>query len=220
MYRLIISICIFSIASQVVKGQNILHKSDHTHRVIISTGIDPSWNASLCYQRNVGVNLSVLTAYAEWEASVVRPGIRNWDANLGAVIPLFNRNNFHLLTDPSVSMSRIETRNFNSFGVLAGNEIAAGFFKDESYFSFLFAYNQILASYLSPSDFYRTTFFEDAQRSWYSSTGGYFQFGISAGLTFIQKHDIFIELKIPLKEDLGGFGGSPAHINLGYGYRI
>lgn len=220
MYRVIIHMFICLIASQFAQGQNNVSISDYSQRIIVSTGIDPSWNVSFAYQRNLRVNKRVITSYGELEASVVRPGIRNWDAYMGAIIPLFAINSFHLLTDPCFSLGRLETRNFDSFSMLLGNEVAAGFFKERKYFSFLIAYNRIIATHISHSDFYREAFFEDAQNGWYRSTGGYFQFGISGGFTLGSKHELFMELKIPLTEEFGGFGGSPAHINLGYGYRI
>lgn len=220
MYKMIIHMLFCLLASQFVQGQNIPSTGDYSHRVIVSTGIDPSWNLSLNYQRNVNLHSRMLIAYGEWEASVVRPGFRNWDTNLGAVIPLLKKGNFNLLTDPYLSFGRLETRNFNSLSVLLGNEVSAGFFNEKKYVAFLFAYNKILATHLAHSAYYRDTFFEDSRDAWYSSTGGYFQFGISWGFTFGSRHDLFMEIKIPVNESFGGFGGSPAHINLGYGYRI
>lgn len=210
----------FLLASHYAVGQNTLHNSDYSQRYLVGTGIDPSWNVSFSYQRIVNLNGNTFTAYGEWEASVVRPGFKNCDGNLGAVISLLRKNNFHVLTDPYFSLGRLETRNFKSLSTLVGNEVSAGFFKVNKYITLLVSYNRILATHLEHSNFYRETFFEDARDAWYRSTGGFFQFGLGGGFTFNSKHDIFIEFKIPVTERFGGFGGSPAHLNLGYGIRI
>jgi hypothetical protein len=222
MKRFFIVIILFNCLASNILAQNIINYSETKQRVLLRTGIDPSWNLVLSYQRNVKLNNmnKAITAYGEWKASVVRPGLNNWDANFGGIIPLFKKNNFVIINDLYGSLGKLKTRNFNSFDFLLGDRINIGFFKEKSYFAFTTEYNKFLLTHLTHTDYYRNTFYEDAKDGWYKSTGGYFQFGFTGGFTFNKKFDLYAEIKLPLTEKFDSYNGSPFHINLGFGYRF
>jgi len=207
---------------QDVFSQNIINNSYSKQRILLRTGIDPSLNIAITYQRNLKLKFlnNEITSYGEWKASVVRFGVQNWDMNIGGIIPIYKKNNFLIINDLYGSLGKLKTKNFDAWGILLGDRINIGFYTEKHYFALLAEYNKNLLTHLLHTDFYRRTFYEDADDGWYKSTGGFFQFGFAGGWTMRKKYDLYIELKYPITEKFDSFGGSPFNINLGLGFRF
>lgn len=204
-------------AQTVIFNDNTIQNS-----VYIRTGIEPASMFSSGYQRNLnpGFLKQTITAFAEWNVSAFRFSPKNSEIKIGGIAPLYQKSSFKIVNNLNLSAGSVSTRHFDSKKFAAADEIAFGFYKPIWFIALTAEYEKIYLNYIKHTDFYRENYYEDAVDGWYKGAGGMFQFGLEVGRTFSQKYDAHIELKVPFTEAFNSYGGSPAHINLGLGYRF
>lgn len=206
-----------------VSAQTIINKDTvHNSRAYLRFGIDPSTVIAFGYQRNImtGFSMYPVTAYAEWKVSATRFAIKNSELKIGSILPVFGKGSFMIVNILNFSVGSDATSNFNSKKFAAADKIAFGFYKKTWFIATTAGYEKILLNHIENTEFYKTTYYEDAKDGWYKGAGGSFQFGIEGGGTFKKKYDLHLEIKKPYTEKFNSYGGSPFHVNLGLGYRF
>ena len=81
-------------------------------------------------------------------------------------------------------------------------------------------YEKNFVNKLTHTQTFRDQYYEGAVDGWYKGGGGTFQFGVAGGMTFMEKVDVHLEIKLPVTEKFNNYAGSPLHVNLGLGYRF
>jgi len=205
-----------------LSAQTIVNDSPTENRAYLRLGIEPTTMATFGYQRNfkVGFLNRNVTSYAEWGTSMYRFSYNNSELKLGAILVVIEKRSFKVVNNLNLSAGSVTTHNFESKKFAAGDEIAAGFYKQTWFIATTVEYEKIYLNRIEHTEFYRTTYYEDAEDGWYKGAGGMFQFGIEGGGTIKGMYDIHLEIKMPFTERLNSYGGSPLHVNLGFGYRF
>jgi hypothetical protein len=218
----VIVVSVFFLAGLLpLPGQTIIsNDSIHSNRAYIKPGIDPGTVITFGYERKLGLMVleNHLVTYAEWNASAIDFG--NSELKIGGILPVYEKGNFRIVNNLNLSAATLATKHFDSKKFALGDEVALGFYKTKWFFALTAEYEKVFLNYLEHSDFFRETYYEDAVDGWYKGGGGNFQFGFEIGRTFIDKLDVHLEMKVPFTEKFNSLGGSPAHINLGIGYRF
>jgi hypothetical protein len=125
-----------------------------------------------------------------------------------------------IVNNVNLSAGGVTTKNFISKKFAVGDEAAFGFYKKRWFIVATAEYEKIYLNRIEHTEFYRTTYYEDAKDGWYKGAGGMFQFGLEGGRTIKGKYDIYLEIKLPFTEKFNNYGGSPFHVNIGLGYRF
>ena len=221
MKYLITAIMMFAAMNQL-SAQTIINDSPTENRAYLRVGIEPTTMITFGYQRNFNVGFlnRNVTSYAEWGTSMVRFGFSNSELKIGGILLVFEKGSFKVVNNLSLSAGSVTTKNFDSKKFAAGDEVAVGFYKMSWFIATTVEYEKIYLNRIEHSEFYRTTYYEDAEDGWYKGAGGMFQFGIEGGGTIKGKYDIHLEIKMPFTEKFNSYGGSPFHVNLGLGYRF
>ncbi len=221
MKAIITSLVLFAIVFQL-SGQTIINDSPTNNRAYLRYGIEPTTMLAFGYQRNLDVSILSTrpSIYAEWNSSFFRFGFKNSELKSGAIIPVFQYNNFKMVNNLGFSVGSTTNKSFESTKFAISDEIAIGLYKTKWFIAGTAEYEKIFRNHIEHTDFYRITYYEDARDGWYKGAGGAFQFGIEGGRTFKQRVDLHGEFKIPVTEKFNAYGGSPAHVNLGIGYRF
>lgn len=219
---LIISIVLLIDVNQLSAQTIINNDSVNKNRAYIRVGIEPATMLTLGYQRNLrpGFLKQPITAFGEWSVSAFRFSIKNSEFKTGGILPVFEKGNFKIVNNLNLSVGSVKTSHFNSKKFAIADEVAIGFYKKKWFFATTVEYEKILLNHIKNTDFYRETYYEDANDGWYKGAGGMFQFGIEGGRTFYEKYDVHLELKMPFTEKFNFYGGSPFHVNLGLAYRF
>lgn len=223
MKRLIYIIITITQVVTSLYGQNIINNdTENLNRLYIRAGIDPASILTFGYQRNMNPKFlkQTITAFAEWNVSAFKFSPENSELKIGGIFMLFQKGGFKIVNNFNISAGSLSTRHFYSKKFALADEIAFGFYKRNWFFAATTEYEKIFLNHLKHTDFYRTTYYEEAVDGWYKGAGGMFQFGIEGGITVKQKYDIHLEIKAPFTERFNGYGGSPFHMNLGLGYRL
>ena len=203
-----------------LRAQDNLRTDGMENLVYIGTGIEPTWDLTLGYQRPMKIGRCTMYPYAEWHPSVVRFGFRNWNSKLGMRYRVIQKGAFAVINNTLLSPGRVETRNFNSFKIAISDRILIGLFDPRKYLAFSAEYKKIVLSHIHHTAYYREVFYEDAHDGWYKSTGGMVQFGLEGGFSIGNRWSATIDLKMPLTEKFTGYGGSPANINILIAYKL
>jgi|GEM_PF-1671257 len=211
------------IVSIQLRAQSVIF-NDKTiqNNIYLRTGIEPASMVAFGYQRNLHPNFlgQTVTTFAEWNFSAFRFSPKNSEVKVGGITPLFQKSSFKIVNNLNISAGSVSTRHFESKKFAAADEIAFGFYKAKWHLAMTAEYEKIFLNRIEHTDFYRENYYEDAVDGWYKGAGGMFQFGLETGRTFYQKYDVHVELKVPFTESFNSYGGSPAHLNLGIGYRF
>lgn len=221
MQKLIIIIaCLFAIFK--MSAQTIVNDFSTNNKAYIRYGVEPTVMLTFGYQHNssLGMKDKVLTTYGEWSSSVYRFGFKNSELKIGGIIPVFQRGNFKIVNNLGLSAGNTTNKHFEAGKFAVSDEIALGRYKNKWFIAATVEYEKIYLNHIEHTDFYRTTYYEDAQDGWYKGAGGMLQPGIEGGITLKQRVDIHLEIKVPLTEKFNGYGGSPFHVNLGVAYRF
>ena len=191
MKYLITSIIIFVTVNQL-SAQTIINNSSTPNRPYVRIGIEPSTSFYFGYQRNfdVGFLKQNLTSYAEWGTSMTRIGFNNSELKIGGILILFNKKSFNIVNNLNLSAGSVATQNFVSKKFAVANEVAMGFYKKNWFFATTIEYEKIYLNRIEHTEFYRITYYEDAEDGWYKGAGGMFQFGLEGGGTIKAKYDI------------------------------
>lgn len=211
----------FAVVNQS-SAQTIVNDTPTENRAYLRFGIEPTTMITFGYQRNfdVGVLNRNVTSYAEWGTSMYRFGFSNSELKIGGILPIFEKRSFKVVNNLNLSAGSVTTHNFDSKKFAAGDEVAVGFYKKSWFIATTVECERIYLNHIKHTEFYRTTYYEDAEDGWYRGAGGMFQFGIEGGGTINGKYDIHLEIKVPFTEKFNSYGGSPFHVNLGLGYRF
>ncbi|MGW8316223.1 MAG: hypothetical protein ACWGNV_11525 [Bacteroidales bacterium] len=206
--------------SQLSAQLVISNDPDINNRIYLRAGIEPATMLTLGYERKFDLSFLSrdLVTYAEYGVSVAK--LKNAELKGGFILPVFERNAFKILNDFNLSAGNLSTKHFDSKKFAVADELAFGIYKQKWYVAATAEYEKIVINRIDHTDFYRETYFEDAVDGWYKGAGGMFQFGIETGRTFARRYDVHLEFKIPFTEQFNAYGGSPAHVNLGLGYRF
>jgi len=217
---LIMSVMCMVGVSQLSAQTPIHFDNTNNNRAYIKAGIDPATTVTLGYERkfNLPRDEKSIVTYAQWGFSAAN--LNNSELKIGGILPLFQTGIFKLVNNLNVSAGTLAAKNFNSKKFAASDEIAFGIYKSKWFMALTAEYEIIYLNHIEHSDFYRETYFEDVVDGWYKGAGGMFQFGIEGGRTFFDRYDVHMEFKFPFTERLNSYNGSPAHINLGIGYRF
>lgn len=212
-------VCLFT-AGQLSAQAIINNDPDFNNRAYLKAGIEPATMLTLGYERKFDLHSlpQNLVAYAEYGVSVAN--LKNAELKAGGILPVFQRRNFMIINDLNVSAGSLSAKNFDSNKFALADEMAIGIYKPLWFFALTAEYEKILLTRLEHSDFYRETYYEDAVDGWYKGSGGMFQFGFETGRTFARRYDVHMEFKLPLTGQFNAYGGSPAHLNLGLGFRF
>ena len=212
-------VCLFT-AGQLSAQAIINNDPAFKNRAYLRAGIEPATMLTLGYERKFELHSlpQNLVTYAEYGVSVAK--FRNAGLKVGAVLPVFQRRNFMIVNDLNLSAGNLSTKNFDSNKFAIADELAFGIYKPQWFFALTAEYEKILLTRIEHTDFYRETYYEDAVDGWYKGSGGMFQFGFETGRTFARRYDVHLEFKLPLTGQFNTYGGSPAHLNLGLGYRF
>jgi len=212
-------VCLFT-AGQLSAQAIINNDPDFNNRAYLRAGIEPATMLTLGYERKFELHSlpQNLVAYAEYGVSVAN--LRNAELKAGGILPIFQRRNFMIINDLNVSAGSLSAKNFDSNKFAIADEMAFGIYKPLWFFALTAEYEKILLTRLEHSDFYRETYYEDALDGWYKGSGGMFQFGFETGRTFARRYDVHLEFKLPVTGQFNAYGGSPAHLNIGLGYRF
>jgi hypothetical protein len=212
-------VCLFSINQ--LTGQAILNNDPaFNNRAYLRAGIEPATMLTLGYERKFELQSlpQNLVAYAEYGVSVAN--LKNAEIKAGGILPIFQRRNFMIVNKLNVSAGSLSAKNFDSKKFALADEMAFGIYRPLWFFALTAEYEKILLTRLEHSDFYRETYYEDALDGWYKGSGGMFQFGFETGISFARRYDVHLEFKIPMTGQFNAYGGSPAHLNVGLGYRF
>lgn len=218
--HILITAFLVVISGQLSAQTIINHDNSRNNRVYARAGVDPATLITLGYEHKL--RLTILrkhpVAFAEWEFSIAN--LNNSEIKMGGILPLLETGDFKIVNNLNLSVGTLSAKNFKSRKFALADEVAIGWYKPKWFLAFTAEYEKIYLNYLKHSDFYKETYFEDVVDGWYNGAGGMFQFGIEGGRTFNEKYDLHLELKMPFTEKLNAYNGSPAHINLGVGYRF
>ena len=203
-------------------AQTIINDSPTENRAYLRIGIEPTTMITFGYQRNFNVGFlnRNVTSYAEWGTSMTRFGFNNAELKIGGILFVFEKGSFKGVNNLNLSAGSVTTHNFDSKKFAIGDEVAVGFYKKNWFIAMTGEYEKIYLNHIEHTEFYRKTYYEDAKDGWYKGAGGMFQFGFEGGGTIKGKYDIHLEMKLPFTEKFNSYGGSPAHVNLGLGYRF
>ncbi|MCB2204610.1 hypothetical protein KQI65_07665 [bacterium] len=209
-------------SAQYASAQTIPIDASENNRIYLRSGIEPTTMIAFGYQRNVpaGIINRTVTAYAEWNTSMVRFGVDNSELRIGGIVPIYGTGALKVFNDLHLSAGSLETRNFDSKKFAVGDELAVGYYPGGWFLAATAEYETVFLNKIEHSDFYRTTFYADARDGWYSGAGGMFQFGFETGVRLFDNYDLHLEAKLPFTEKFKAYGGSPMHVNLGLGYRF
>ena len=204
-----------------LSAQPILNNDPgYNNRAYLRAGIEPATMLTLGYERKF--NLSFLSqdlvTFAEYGISVANP--ENAELKAGIILPVFERSTFKIINNLNLSAGSLSAKNFDSKKFAVADELAFGLYKPRWFVAMTAEYEKIALNHIEHTDFYRETYYEDAVDGWYKGGGGMFQFGIETGTTFAQRYDVHLEFKMPFTEKFNFYGGSPAHVNLGFGFRF
>lgn len=190
------------------------------NRAYLRAGIEPATMLTLGYERKFELHSlpQNLVAYAEYGISLAN--LRNAQLKAGGILPVFQHGNFMIVNDLNLSAGNLSSKNFDSNKFALADELAFGIYKQKWFFALTAEYEKILLTRIEHTDFYRETYYEDAVDGWYKGSGGMFQFGFETGRTFARRYDVHMEFKLPLTGQFNAYGGSPAHLNLGLGFRF
>lgn len=190
------------------------------NRAYLRAGIEPATMLTLGYERKFELHSlpQNLVVYAEYGISLAN--LRNAELKAGGILPVFQHGNFMIVNDLNLSAGNLSSKNFDSNKFALADELAFGIYKQKWFFALTAEYEKILLTRIEHTDFYRETYYEDAVDGWYKGSGGMFQFGFETGRTFARRYDVHMEFKLPLTGQFNAYGGSPAHLNLGLGYRF
>ena len=221
MRYLITAIMLFVTINQL-SAQTIINNAATESRVYLRYGIEPTTMITFGYQRNfdVGFLNRNLTTFAEWGVAAYMFSFNNSDIKIGSILPVIEKGSFKLVNNINLSAGSAATRHFDSKKFAAGDEVAAGFYHQSWFFAATVEYEKIYLNRIEHTEFYRSTYYENAKDGWYKGAGGLFQFGIEVGGTIKKKYDLHIEIKLPFTEKFNNYGGSPLHANFGLGYRF
>lgn len=220
--NIILTSLLMVVSIQLTAQSVIFNDTTIQNSVYIRAGIEPASMIAFGYQRNLNPDFlkQTITAFAEWNVSAFRFSPKNSEIKIGGIAPLFQKSSFKIVNNLNLSAGSLSTRHFDSKKFAVEDEIAFGIYQPKWFMALTAAYEKIYLNYIKHTDFYKKTYFEDAVDGWYKGAGGMFQFGLQVGRTFYQKYDVHFELKLPFTETFYSYGGSPAHINLGIGYRF
>lgn len=208
-------------AITTITAQTIINNDSlHRNRAYTKAGIEPATMMTLGIQRNIPFLKNNLTAYAEWNVSIPRFSFDNSELKIGGILPVLQKGNFMIVNNLNFSAGSNLTHNFESKKFAVADELAIGLYKSAWFIATTAEYEKIYLNYIEHTQFYRTTYYEDVKDGWYKGAGGMFQFGIEGGVTIKKRYDIHLELKMPFTEKLNAYSGSPAHANIGFGYRF
>ncbi len=210
------------IISLLLSAQPIIfNDSTIQNSIYTRAGIEPASMIGFGYQRNVNANFlrQTITLYAECNFAAFKFNWDNSELKIGAITPIYQIKSFKIINNFNLSLGSVVTQNFESKKFAFANEIAFGIYKQKWHLALTAEYEKIYLNYLAHSDFYKTTYYEDAVDGWYTGAGGMFQVGIEVGKTFYQKFDVNLELKMPVTEKFNAYL-SPGHANLIIGYRF
>jgi len=191
-----------------------------SNRAYLRAGIEPATMLTLGYERKFDLNFLApdIVTFAEYGISVAHP--ENAELKAGIILPVFERSAFKIVNNLNLSAGSLSTKNFGSKKFAAADELAFGLYKQRWFVAATAEYEKIVLNRIEHTDFYRDTYYEDAVDGWYKGAGGMFQFGVETGYTFAQRYDVHLEFKMPFTETFNSYGGSPAHVNLGFGFRF
>jgi len=204
-----------------LSAQSIINNDpDIKNRVYLRAGIEPATMLTLGYERKFHLSFLAqdLVTFAEYGVSVAN--LKNADFKAGGILPVFQRRNFMIINNLNVSAGALSAKNFDSNRFAIADELAFGIYKPKWFVAMTAEYEKIVFTRIEHRDFYRETYYEDAVDGWYKGAGGMFQFGIETGRTFAGRYDVHLEFKMPFTEQFNAYGGSPAHMNIGLGYRF
>jgi hypothetical protein len=202
-------------------AQTIINSdSIHHNRAYIKAGVEPATMMTFGYQRNMLFLRQQLTTYAEWNVSIPRFSFDNSELKIGGILPVFKKGEFMIVNNLNFSAGSNITRSFDSKKFAVADELAIGLYKNTWFIAATAEYEKIYLNYIELTPFYRATYYEDAKDGWYKGAGGIFQFGIEGGITIKKRCDIHLEIKMPFTGKFNAYSGSPAHANIGFGYRF
>ena len=203
-------------------AQTIMDDSTTQNRGYLRVGVEPTTMITFGYQRNLDMRFldRNVTTFAEWGASMFRFGVGNSELKIGGILVVFGRGSFKVVNNFNLSVGSVTTQNFDSWKFAVADEVAGGLYRERWFVATTVEYEKIYLNHIKHTDFYRTTYYEDAEDGWYKGAGGMFQFGVEGGGTIKERYDIHLEIKLPLTGRFNSYGGSPAHLNLGFGYRF
>lgn len=195
---------------------------DQDNRIIVQGGIDPATMITFRYERLIrgGLWNKDIYPFAEVSSSVTRFGVKNSAMKIGQRMPVVSLQSFQLITGLNTSFGSVETINSDSRRLALEGDVALGYYRRKWFFAMTASYEKILATKLIHSGYYRARFYDAAIDGWYTGAGGSFQFGIEGGVVIKNTIEVFLELKVPLTERFNPMMGSPAHANVGVGYRF
>ena len=220
MKYLIMVIVMFAAVNQL-SAQTIINDSPTESRAYLRVGIEPTTMMTFGYQRNFNVRFldRNVTSFAEWGASISRFGFSNSELKIGGVLLVFEKGSFKVVNNLNLSAGSVTTQHFDSEKFAVGIEVPIGFYKERWFIAATVEYEKIYLNHIEHTEFYRVTYYEDAEDGWYKGAGGLFQFGIEGGTTVKEKYDVHLEIRMPFTGRFNSYRGSPFHVNLGLGYR-
>lgn len=218
--KMLISFVLLAVVNTMSAQALITDDNTIKNRAYLKAGIDPATTLTVGYERKIGLPFlnQNMSAYAEWGVSLAN--IENSELKIGGILPLFTKGSFKIVNNLNLSAGTMASKNFNSNKFAIADELTFGLYKPKWFIGLTAEYEKIILTRLEHSDFYHETYYEGVTDGWYKGAGGMFQFGIEGGRTFYNKYDIHVEFKFPFTEKLNSYYGSPAHINLGVGYRF
>lgn len=191
-------------------------------RLAIGSGIEPSLYLRVGYDYGIEIGAidRVLHLGAELSLPPTRLNFQNFDQQIHARLVVWSTSGFHIVNTLHLSVGRVETRNFHSYRLAAGDEIALGWYRPSWFVAATAAVESTYLTHIEHTDYYRRVFYEDAVDGWYESSAGRFQFGLEVGGTIADQVDVVFEAKMPLTLRFKGYGGSPVHGGLRVAYRF
>lgn len=202
-------------------GQSLFtFDQENNNLIYLKGGIQPNMSIRLGYARNLPLFNSNLTIYGEYHGALFRAYEENAEIRVGGILPITGKRKFKLVNEILATVGQLKTTHFNSARFTVGNEIDYGYYSDKWRINLSLQYQWIYLSKISPTDFYRDTFYENAQENWYTGNGGFFLMGIETSWLIAERFDLGFWIKYPTSQQGNSLQGSPGHAALEFGWRF
>ena len=173
---------ILSLASAAAAQEVTRLPDDARQAVGIDGGLEAAFITRAMYSYRAGVGFDPeARLFARFTLPVVAPDLGDWAIDGGAQATLLRRHDLRVAVLGGPVMRKTDNQLFSALalGVWAG--VLAGYEGPRWGLSAEAGYEQLLASHLSHSDLYKSTFYADAKDGWYAFSGGVAKVGLRGG---------------------------------------
>ncbi|MEL6142146.1 MAG: hypothetical protein AAFU67_11060 [Bacteroidota bacterium] len=212
--------CLFISATQGQASFNL--DTVKKHMIYVKAGIQPNLSYRIGYQQNfTWLNpKSNFTLYTELQGSFIRKIDKNINGRIGIILPARLGSKWYVFNDFFAATGHLETTHFSSNRFVLGDKIDFGLYKQRWSINLTVSYHWILASEIVHTQFYRDTFFSEAQDGWYKGAGGFFLVGLESNWLIAHKFDVGFAILYPFSQAGNSLGGAPANATVEIGWRF